>query len=326
MKKNDKIHININYGTGVSVVPQYAVEYIDKAKKFDIKVLLLIASSDRYRSGKYQELLANELDCTTSDIENSIAFWNGTGVLSISEGAEKVKPTVKHGNNEEATVPKRAKVSELPQYTSAELNALLQKHNNVVGLIDECQNVLGKIFTAADIKVLMGFVDYFGLDNDYILVLMHYAARNDMKSLRYIEKIAVSCIDDGFTDAKVLQEALYAREEKAQIETKIKNIFGLGARKLTSKEQKQVETWISTYHYDLEVIEQAYEITVTATNKPSIHYANAILEKWFAEGIKNMDDVKALLAAREQEKSTDSSSFNVDDFFAAALKRSYSEE
>ena len=95
---------------------------------------------------------------------------------------------------------------------------------------------------------------------------------------------------------------------------------------MTSKEQKQVETWISTYHYDLEVIEQAYEITVTATNKPSIHYANAILEKWFAEGIKNMDDVKALLAAREQEKSTDSSSFNVDDFFAAALKRSYSEE
>ena len=229
---------------------------------------------------------------------------------------------MKPENNE----PKRARVSELPQYTSAELNALLQKHNNVVGLIDECQNVLGKIFTAADIKVLMGLVDYLGLDNDYILVIMHYAARNDMKSLRYIEKIAVSCIDDGFTDAKVLQEALYAREEKAQIETKIKNIFGLGSRKLTSKEQKQVDTWVNTYKYDLDVIEKAYEITVGATNKPSIHYANAILEKWFAEGIKNIDDVNALLLSREQEKATDNKSFDVDDFFAAALKRSYSEE
>ena len=324
MKKTEKIRINMNYGSGVAVLPQSAVAYIDKAKKFDIKVLLLIASSDRYRMGKYEQAIADELSCEIADVQSSIAFWNGTGVISVSDGVEAHKPAieVKPENNE----PKRARVSELPQYTSAELNALLQKHNNVVGLIDECQNVLGKIFTAADIKVLMGLVDYLGLDNDYILVIMHYAARNDMKSLRYIEKIAVSCIDDGFTDAKVLQEALYAREEKAQIETKIKNIFGLGSRKLTSKEQKQVDTWVNTYKYDLDVIEKAYEITVGATNKPSIHYANAILEKWFAEGIKNIDDVNALLLSHEQEKATDNKSFDVDDFFAAALKRSYSEE
>lgn len=324
MKKTEKIRINMNYGSGVAVLPQSAVAYIDKAKKFDIKVLLLIASSDRYRMGKYEQAIADELSCEIADVQSSIVFWNGTGVISLGEGVEAHKPAieVKPENNE----PKRARVSELPQYTSAELNALLQKHNNVVGLIDECQNVLGKIFTAADIKVLMGLVDYLGLDNDYILVIMHYAARNDMKSLRYIEKIAVSCIDDGFTDAKVLQEALYAREEKAQIETKIKNIFGLGSRKLTSKEQKQVDTWVNTYKYGLDVIEKAYEITVGATNKPSIHYANAILEKWFAEGIKNIDDVNALLLSREQEKATDNKSFDVDDFFAAALKRSYSEE
>ena len=325
MKKADKIHINLNYGTGVSVLPSAVIPYIDKAKKFDIKVLLLIASSDKYRVGKYEQLIADELSCEVSDVTNAIAFWNGTGVLSL-DGNEEAKAAAKKEKPVEADVPKRAKVTELPQYTSAELNALLKKHNNVVGLIDECQNVLGKIFTAADIKVLMGFVDYLGLDNDYILVLMHYAARNDMKSLRYIEKIAVSCIDDGFTDAKVLQEALYAREEKAQVETKIKNIFGLGSRKLTSKEQKQINTWITTYKYDLEVVEKAYEITVGATNKPSVHYANAILEKWFAEGIKNVDDVNALLASREKEKVTDNSSFDFDELFAAALKRSYSEE
>lgn len=324
MKKTEKIHINLNYGTGVSVLPAAALQYIDKAKKFDIKVLILIASSDKYRTGKYEQLIANDLGAEVSDVENSIAFWNGTGLISL-DGAEGVK-TVKSEKNTQNDVPKRAKVTELPQYTSAELNALLQKHNNVVGLIDECQNVLGKIFTASDIKVLMGFVDYLGLDNDYILVLMNYAARNDMKSLRYIEKIAVSCIDDGYTEAKVLQEVLYAREEKAHIESKIKNIFGLGTRKLTSKEQKQVDTWTSTYHYELDIIEKAYEITVTATNKPSIHYANAILEKWFAEGIKTIDDVNVLLATREQEKVNSGSSFDVDDFFAAALKRSYSEE
>ena len=326
MKKTDKMQINLNYGTGVSVLPQNIIGYVDKAKKFDIKVLLLIASSDRYRMGKYEQLIADELGCELADVQNSISFWNGAGIISMLNGEETAKAVAKNEKTEKTDTPKRAKVSELPQYTSAELNALLQKHNNVVGLIDECQNVLGKIFTAADIKVLMGFVDYLGLDNDYILVLMHYAARNDMKSLRYIEKIAVSCIDDGFTDAKELQKILYAREEKAQIENKIKNIFGIGSRKLTSKEQKQVDAWTLTYNYDLDVIEKAYEITIGATNKPSVHYANAILEKWFAEGVKNIDDVNNLLAAREQEKEKDGSSFDVDDFFAAALKRSYSEE
>lgn len=325
MKKADKIHIRLNYGMGVSVLPEAVIGYVDKAKKFDIKVLLLVASSDNYRTGKYEQLIADKLGCEVSDVTNSISFWNGTGIISVVDGAES-KPVVKKENSTEVSVTKRAKLSELPQYTSAELNALLQKHNNVVGLIDECQNVLGKIFTAADIKVLMGFVDYLGLDNDYILVLMHYAARNDMKSLRYIEKVAVSCIDDGFTDAKELQSALYAREEKAQIENKIKNVFGLGTRKLTSKEQKQVDAWTKTYNYGIDIIEKAYEITVSATNKPSIHYANAILEKWFAEGIKTIDDVNALLAVREQEKTVEGSSFDVDDFFTAALKRSYSEE
>lgn len=326
MKKTEKIHININYGNGLSVLPSSIIEYIDKAKKFDIKVLLLLATSDKFRTGKFEKLIADELGCDESDVEKSIAFWNGTGLVTLTDGKEEIKAADKKEKNTESNVPKRARVSELPQYTSAELNALLQKHYNVVGLIDECQNVLGKIFTAADIKVLMGFVDYLGLDNDYILVLMHYAARNDMKSLRYIEKVAISCIDDGFTDAKVLQEALYAREEKAQIETKIKNIFGLGSRKLTTKEQKQVDAWVNTYNYDLAVIEKAYEITVTATSKPSIHYANAILEKWFAEGIKNIDDANSLIEARNQEKQQEGSSFDVDDFFAAALNRSYSEE
>ena len=155
---------------------------------------------------------------------------------------------------------------------------------------------------------------------------MNYAARNDLKSLRYIEKIAVSCIDEGFTEASALQSELYAREERNLIETKIKNIFGLGTRKFTSKEQKQVNAWVNEYKYGLDIIEKAYEITVSATSKPSLHYAHAILEKWYSMGAKTLADVDAILTARESEKAQDGSSFNVDDFFSAAISRSYSDK
>ncbi len=326
MKKAAKTQIGLNFGTQVSVLPSSAIQYIDKAKKFDLKVLFLISSSEKYREGKFAESIAKELSCEISDVENSIAFWNGTGVISLIGAEEVKKEPTKETKSEETPIAKRAKVSELPQYTSAELNALLEKHNNVVELIDECQNILGKIFTASDIKVIVALIDYLGLDNDYILVLMNYAARNDLKSLRYIEKIAVSCIDEGFTEASALQSELYAREERNLIETKIKNIFGLGTRKFTSKEQKQVNAWVNEYKYGLDIIEKAYEITVSATSKPSLHYAHAILEKWYSMGAKTLADVDAILTARESEKAQDGSSFNVDDFFSAAISRSYSDK
>ena len=328
MKKADNTKIVVNYGSQICVLPQTVLDSIDKAKKFDIKVLMHICSSEKYRGENSVGELAKALECEIGDIVTSLSFWRGTGIITTDDNTQLVKtPSVaKTASEETLDVPKRVKLSELPQYTSSELNALLEKHRHVVELIDECQNVLGKIFTAADIKVLMALVDYLGLDNDYILVLMHYAARVDVKSLRYIEKMAVSCLDDGFTDAHELQQELRSREERESLEGKIRNAFGLGARKLTQKEKKCVENWISNFKYDLDVIEKAYEITVSATSKPSIPYANAILEKWFSEGAKNLDEVNALLEVREQEKRDEGSSFNVDEFFDAALKRSYSDK
>lgn len=324
MKKSEKKQININYGSSVAVIPTSVTGFIDKAKKFDLKVLFLLSSTEKYRDGSFAEKIAKELECEVNEVEKSISFWNGTGVISLvgiaSEMIDKPK------NNEAALTKKRAKVSELPEYSSSELNSLLEKHHNVVELIDECQNILGKIFTAGDIKVIMALIDYLGLDNDYILVLMNYAARNDLKSLRYIEKIAISCLDDGFTEAKELQEELRAREERAQIEAKIKSVFGLGSRKFTTKEQKQVNLWVNEYKFGIAIIEKAYDITVAATSKPSIHYAHAILEKWYAEGIRTQEDVDALLQKREAEKAEDGSSFNVNEFFNAALSRSYSDK
>lgn len=329
MKKNENKKIRLDYAEGVSVLPSVACNLIDKAKKFDIKVLLLLASADKYREGKYVKELAAALDCEESEIESSLAFWRGAGIIvSLDEQSDKKTEKVEKSEKSEkgeVDVPRRARVSELPQYTSTELNALLEKNHFVVGLIDECQNVLGKIFTASDIKVIMGLVEYLGLDEDYILVLMHHCARKDIKSMRYIEKMAVSCLDEGFTEAAVLAEALYEREERDALEGKIKSVFGLGSRKLTSKEKKHVENWITNFKYDLDIIEKAYDITVGATSKPSIHYANAILEKWYSLGIKTLDEVNALMEQREVEKAESGSSFNVDDFFDAAIKRSYSE-
>ncbi|MGM9632128.1 MAG: DnaD domain protein [Eubacteriales bacterium] len=338
--KKEQLQLSFNFDTSVSVLPSSVVHFLDKAKKFDLKVLLFTASADKYREGDFISKLSEDLHAEKKDVENSVAFWRGTGILNVDSVEDYTSDTDEAAVAQEASaaeiadaeeesqsgVPRRVKVSDLPQYTSAELNSLLEKHKNCLDLIDECQRILGKLFLASDIKVLMALLDYLALTPDYILVLMHYCARHEIKSMRTVEKLAISCLDDGYLEAGVLERALYARDEKEDIEYKIKNVFGVTERKLTSKEKKHLETWITTYKFDLDVIEKAYEITVNSTTKPSMHYANAILEKWYAEGVRNIEGVNALLSARELEKEKEGSSFDVDEFFNAALKRSYSDK
>ena len=84
-----------------------------------------------------------------------------------------------------------------------------------------------------------------------------------------------------------------------------------------------VEKWVCAMQYSFDIIQLAYEITVNATAKPSIPYANTILERWYNEGYKTVDEIEHSIADYRRKKMAGSSSFDVDDFFEAALKRTY---
>ena len=83
---------------------------------------------------------------------------------------------------------------------------------------------------------------------------------------------------------------------------------------------------MGVYGFDFDVITKAYEITVNATGKASIPYANAILEKWYSEGLKTVEQVEAYLSKAAEEKESAGQSFELDEFFNAAISRSYSDK
>lgn len=330
MKRSKKTQIKLNYGRDVAVLPSKAADFVDRAKKFDIKVLFCLSSSESFRGKNGASEIAKALNCSEAEVESSLAFWNGAGIVDIlDEGAEIIAPQAEKANEkEEKTVlpPKRTKISELPQYTTEELNKLLEVHEGVCELIDECQQILGKIFNTAEVKIIMGLVDYFSLENEYIIVLMHYCASLEKRSVRYLEKIAVSCVDEGITDAKILSATLKEREAKKELENKIRAMFGIGGRSLTKKEKGFIGAWREEYCFDIDIINKAYEITVNATGNASIPYANAILEKWYSEGLKDIDAIEAYLDGYKKEKGESGESFELDEFFNAAINRSYGEK
>jgi len=76
--------------------------------------------------------------------------------------------------------------------------------------------------------------------------------------------------------------------------------------------------------YDTEVIRLAYEATVNAIGKASISYTNTILERWFAEGYKTVEDVTAAMEEYRRKK-LGGSSFDADEVLNAMLKKTYGE-
>ena len=74
-------------------------------------------------------------------------------------------------------------------------------------------------------------------------------------------------------------------------------------------------------NYSIEIIEKAYEVTADATGKGSFPYANTILERWNAAGLRTLDQIE-ISYKKSGSESPSVGSFDTDSFFEAAVRRS----
>ena len=161
------------------------------------------------------------------------------------------------------------------------------------------------------------------------MLLFAHCEKMNKKSLRYVEKLAIGLFDDGILGYEELDSHLRAIEAAAEMDKPLRKLFGIGKRALVKKEKEAFENWVGNWNMPLAVIERAYEITVENTGGASVAYCNAILERWQASGYKTLDEVNAAMEEYRHDKkgAKDSAgSFETDDFFEAALRRSYGEE
>ena len=316
------------YGTDALILPSKVIQHVDKASKRDIKVLLSLAAEPMacVDLAAACRIVAQRLALTEQEINGALSFWNGTGVLNIlEEEAAAAAPAMPVEKEKIPQTPRVIADGGLPDYSSVELSGLLERRRELASLVDECQRVFGKIFNTREVSQIAGMVDYLGFEGDYILSLLSHCVRMEKRSLRYAEKMALTLHDEGITECSVLEERLHRIEMMATSIGKIRTMFGIASRALTAKEKKMVERWVCQMQYSDDVLRLAYETTVNATNDASIPYANTILERWYAEGYRTVQDVERALAEYRRKKAEGNSSFDVDDFFEAALKRTYGE-
>ena len=313
-----KIKITPRYGSRVAVVPVPEDPSQWKNATRDQLALLLVLMAEGECT---PDVLSERSGVLKKNMDEALAYWVDAGVIAV----EGMRPTAAKGTGYRGVVKKTPeRAAELPHYNTDEAARYLEKHPSASNLIDCCQQELGKIFNTSEAEIIIGLLDYLSLDPEYILLLFAHCAKRELKSLRYIEKMAITLHDAGIVTYEQLDLHLQKADRANSAEHALRDLFGIGKRALIKREREAFFRWISEWEMPLDVIERAYEITVGSTKEPSVPYTNAILEKWHAKGLKTLADVEAEEAAKSPATPKPAmGNFDTDDFFEAALSRSY---
>ena len=304
-------------------IPENLADLLANADEQDLRILIaLTMAADAEGEVEDTAILKELLGLELPEIEASVKFWRGAGIVSAAKGSskkQKASSEIKSAHRAGA-VEKNTGVS---PYATEELAALFERRRVSAQFIDEAQRVVGKTFNSYDTGIVAGIVDQLGFDEEAVLHILAYCVGIGKKSLRYSEKLALGFYDDGITTTAEVSARIARIEQSAEIIGQIKQLFGASGRELSKTEKGLFEKWTQRFGYDLEVIRLAYDITIDNIQKPAPKYADAILERWNAEGLKNADEVADFEQRKKQGSADEAKSYDLDDFYEAALERSF---
>ena len=306
--------IEIKYTGGILNLPSRVADLAPLADEGQLRVLLTLCSSPAYLNDvePYLTTISQRLDMSVNEIKSAIAFWVKNEVLN----ADGLDVAIASASVTEAKVQNRE-----PTYTGRQILDYVEKNKDFRALCNECQNVLGKSFTAQDYNNVMQLKSYFKFSDEYILLLLEHCVESDKASWAYIRKTAANLYDEGISSYSKLEAHFSARRNKRSLEYKIRKLLGIGEREFTKSEKAYIEKWIGL-KLSIELLTKAYEITIEKTGKISYSYMAKILDNWQIAGIKTVEDVEKSQEEYKSKQKMSMSTFETDDFFEAALKRS----
>lgn len=328
--------MNFLYGNAVLNLPASVLTCTDATAE-QFRVLLWLASDPTLAQKPAQ--LAKLADCTQKEAKTAIAFWCTHGVMTsdsmtVLTMADLSADAPVKTDAQKPPKKRLERADELPNYTTTELNALLEKRESLRALVDAAQQILGKLFNPSELNILIGMHDYLGMKEESVALLLGYCRNIGKTNLRAIEKFAYKMVDRGITEPDAMEEEIRTLEAMYGFEGEVRRLFGMKARALTTRENKLLRAWVE-FGYGIDVVTKAYEMTIAATNEPSMPYANSIIERWHADGLKTLDEIEQAEATKSEKANSKKAgkpkgnvlgnSFDTDDFFQAALARSFAD-
>ena len=272
-------------------------KYMPKANGDYVKVYLFLL---RYASELDFDLsickMADVFDYTEKDIIRALRYWEQSGLLSLSFENSKLTAIKLNDYPVENITPSKTVEVEKPvkaikekkTYSASDLEKL-SNEKELCQLLYIVQKYLGKSLSPAETNTILYLHDSLNFSTDLIEYLVEYCVSKDHKSMRYIEKVALSWYEK---DIKSVKDAKRIGATHTKSFRKVLGAFGITGRSPGENEKAHIIRWTDEYGFDLDIIIEACNRTIDKIHQPSFEYAESILKKWNDSGVKNIQDIK----------------------------------
>ncbi len=303
----------------ISIVKRHLVT----ATEIEIKVILWLLASGE---GASEEACCDILEITPSVFTNAVAAWVDRGVLAVKEKRIVLSPPTV-----DTPVPKKRKSeTRRPSYRFEEIEAALTEKPDLKSALMTGQGILGRTFSPTEYEVLYSLSDYYGLEAEAILMLFSLCKSEGNVSLKKIEDFASKWQQLGISSATQAEQYIVKRRSRRSAESVVRTLFGLGDRKLSTRESDYIARWSETLCFEREMIKTAYERCVDTIGKLSFAYIDTILSDWKQKGITDIVAAAAETPPKRgsKKKKVDTKSepsYDLDGFSAWSFDAIYGE-
>lgn len=160
------------------------------------------------------------------------------------------------------------------------------------GLVKETNTVMENPLSSADIASLAMLYNKCALPCEVILKLINYLASLGNVNMRLIERNGIRWSDAGIKTVDDADKEIERMTASYKAWEKVKSLFCIhNIHRPTKSQIENANRWINEWHFNDEMIKEAFEICVNMKGDYNLLYINAILKRWHEKGIKTLEDL-----------------------------------
>ncbi len=310
-----------NYISHTLVPNRFIDEYLAEANDAQIKIYLYLLRTINAHKATGISDIADIFNYTEQDVIRALRYWEKKHLLSLtydadknlcgiriehlSESASESKQTgaeiisIHKTAAEKSEKPSRASSFDKPVYSLDRLSAF-QKREETKQLMFAIQTYIGRPLSQSNVATILFLSDTLHFSNDLIDYLIQYCVERDKKDFRYIERVAITWAENGVTSPK---EAARCCTRYDRTVYDIMRALGKSGTP-TEREVSFIRKWTKDYSFVPEIIMEACDRTVLATDKHRFEYADGILSNWHGQHVQTKEDISALDASHRAASKT----------------------
>ena len=302
-------------------------EYMTDANDAQLKVYLYTVRMMSAHLETSVTDIADRFNFTEKDVLRAFKYWQCKGLLDLDYDengslcgvhlknlckSDSTEPSVesthsvqgKHSvsaktdrkaaeSNAEAE-EKAAAIPAKPSYTPSmvrDFKASRTSSESGIDIFYLAEEYRKKPLSPSDIGTIIYICEELGFSDELFDHLLQYCASKDKSDFRYIEKVAISWKESGITTPQEAENAPGRYDRKVY---EIMRQLGKTGNTPTDKEVSYITKWTGEYGFSDEIILEACDRTVMATEKNRFQYADKILKNWKDKGVGSLGDIDNL--------------------------------